>query len=209
LQILGEKLKAPVTHLLDYAVSGVVVEWREVTDVNEVTKTEPVTRAAPEPQLPPALSPGGKPSAEPPQETSRADYFAWKPGDVEIVEPTLAHAPVEPKVKTKRNALFPVENVTVFVNDDIAYRAWIEAHPGGYVVNTDINSARMPNPEYVALHRATCRFISNFDARETGAFTARGFIKVCADETAPLSKWTTAHGRADGSFTGKCRCLSL
>ena len=40
------------------------------------------------------------------------------------------------------------ENVLLFDGDDEAYRAWLVAHPGGYVLNT----RRGIDPGYMVLH---------------------------------------------------------
>ena len=48
-----------------------------------------------------------------------------------------------------------------FLNDDRSYRQWLEAHPKGYV----INSNRRPGASYLVLHRATCWTISRLFGR--------------------------------------------
>lgn len=40
----------------------------------------------------------------------------------------------------------------VFGNDDEGYRNWLEAHPNGFVLNTN----RSPTASYLMLHRANC-----------------------------------------------------
>ncbi len=71
-----------------------------------------------------------------------------------------------------------------FVDDELGYKRWIAAHPGGYVVNT----YRTPGPTYLKLHRATCRTISGSPARGI-RWTSGGYAKVCADDRAELDRW--------------------
>lgn len=110
-----------------------------------------------------------------------------------------------PPPKAIKPSIAPaVAGVQEFSGDDRAYQEWVTNHPQGFVVNTN----QRGNPAYMALHRATCRHISNFDTREQGAFTERDLMKVCSTEVDRLKEWAKAHGRKDGSFTGKCPCTS-
>jgi hypothetical protein len=70
--------------------------------------------------------------------------------------------------------------VQTFLNDDLGYQRWLEAHPDLYVLNAERTprpSYLMPRPSYLMLHRATCRTISGTPARGT-QWTA-DYIKVC------------------------------
>src|SRR5687768_255975 len=90
----------------------------------------------------------------------------------------------------------------IFANDDQGYLSCLERHPGGFVLN--IRSLR--DPSYVVLHRATCPTIRDKERkREPGAFTARGYRKVCAESLEELRLWARAVGREDGSFSKLCR----
>lgn len=76
-------------------------------------------------------------------------------------------------------------------------------HPQGFVLNT---RAR-PDPNYMVLHAATCASISS-SAAAPGAYTSRGYRKICAETTAEISEWVRNNGRPDGTFSKICgRCL--
>src|SRR4051812_29116728 len=77
-----------------------------------------------------------------------------------------------------------------FVSDDDGYLSWLAANPTGFVVN----SHRVPVPEYLVLHRASCRSI-NTGARNN--WTTTGYIKTCSPSVAPLEAWAgqVASGR--------------
>lgn len=117
------------------------------------------------------------------------------------VAPQKSENTASPVTKSKP-ATIKQEGLIKFVDDDAGYRKWIENNPQGFVVNTP----RTPNPQYMALHRATCGHVSNFATREPGAFTERDYIKICSADVGHLGEWAKAHGRTDGSFTGNCNC---
>ncbi len=50
-----------------------------------------------------------------------------------------------------------------FKDDDRGFLRWIAEHPDGFVVNT----YRNPSPQYLRLHRASCRSISGKPANGT------------------------------------------
>jgi hypothetical protein len=106
--------------------------------------------------------------------------------------------------KAKINPTPAVAGVQEFSSNDKAYQEWVTKHPQGFVINTN----QGVSPEYMALHKATCGHVSNFDNREQGAFTERGYMKVCSTEIDQLREWAKVHGRTDGSFTGNCKCAS-
>jgi hypothetical protein len=89
----------------------------------------------------------------------------------------------------------------VFDSDDSVYLAWLTAHPDGFVINT----RRRSDPEYIVLHRATCRTISRPTAiTRPGGFTERSYIKICAGSVEELRRWARGSGRPDGSFSKAC-----
>jgi len=63
--------------------------------------------------------------------------------------------------------------VVEFKDDDGGYESWVSAHPDLFVLNT----ARTPAPNYLMLHRATCRTISGVPAR--GSRWTGDYIKYC------------------------------
>jgi len=92
-----------------------------------------------------------------------------------------------------------------FTDDDAGYLRWLGDHPSGYVVNT----WRLPSPNYMVLHRANCRSISEYTAHSApGAFTERQYSKACAETVSDLRRWVRANGQPDGSFTSEAcpRC---
>ena len=85
-----------------------------------------------------------------------------------------------------------------FIDDDEGYHEWVAANPEGLVLNL----RRLPDPNYVILHRATCRTISK--ARPLGAYTARGYRKVVSREETELAALAGREGRPDCSFSSRC-----
>lgn len=75
------------------------------------------------------------------------------------------------------------EAALVFSEDEDGYRAWIETHPTGYV----LNSYRTPSPTYLKLHRASCGRIRGTPPR--GSTWTSPYIKVCANERADIEWW--------------------
>ena len=65
------------------------------------------------------------------------------------------------------------------------YFEWLDAHLGGFVVNT-----RRPivSANYLVLHRSSCRTIRR-SRGAPGALTARSYQKVCADRRVELEEW--------------------
>ena len=93
----------------------------------------------------------------------------------------------------------------IFNSDsDAPYRAWIAAHPQGWVVNT-----RKPaDPGYLVLHRARCPHISR-DTASDGQWTTQAYQKICAATLDDLRSFARAVGRADGSFSKECaHCMA-
>jgi len=86
-----------------------------------------------------------------------------------------------------------------FCNDDLSYLAWTTAHPSGFVLN--VRSS--PDPDYVVLHRADCKSISN-SQQTPGAFTGRNYRKICAASVVELRLAAKREGRSDGSFSKRC-----
>ena len=87
-----------------------------------------------------------------------------------------------------------------FSNDDLGYLAWVGAHPDGFVLNV----RRVPDRDRVAvLHRASCKSISN-ETYAPGAYTGRGYRKVCAITEAELNLAAKSEGRSDGTFSKRC-----
>ena len=86
-----------------------------------------------------------------------------------------------------------------FSEDDVSYLAWTEAHPNGFVLNV----SRTPDPDYVVLHRASCKSIST-DKRAPGAYTGRGYRKICALSEGELRLAAKSEGRSDDTFSKRC-----
>ena len=86
-----------------------------------------------------------------------------------------------------------------FSDDDASYLAWIAAHPNGFVLNVH----RPPDPRYVILHRADCTSIAN-GTHAPGAYTGRGYRKICATSETELKLAAKSEGRSDGTFSKRC-----
>jgi hypothetical protein len=76
--------------------------------------------------------------------------------------------------------------VVSFENDDSGHRAWLHAWPIGFVLNCN----RHPTSDYLILHRATCRFITELDPRMK-TFTGE-YIKVCSTDRRAVKQWARA-----------------
>jgi hypothetical protein len=92
----------------------------------------------------------------------------------------------------------PGPGIEIFQDDDAGYLAWLEAHPAGFA----LNMARSPRPNYLILHRATCRTISGRPTRD-GPWTGP-YIKVCSDDQLQIAAWTGQHIGAAPRRCGVC-----
>ncbi|MPZ24517.1 MAG: hypothetical protein GEU28_13520 [Dehalococcoidia bacterium] len=94
------------------------------------------------------------------------------------------------------------DRVTIFLDDDGGYRAWLAANPGGLV----INSYRIPSANYLRLHQATCRTIDGDPSR--GSRWTADYLKACAADIGSLHEW--ARRRTGGTLIPCriCRPLS-
>lgn len=92
--------------------------------------------------------------------------------------------------------------IAEFDDDEAGYLDWLSRNPQGFVINTP----RGRPTNYMVLHRATCRSISQYNRMaRPGGFTERDYIKICAPDVAGLQDWTRQHGRSDGSFSQVCQ----
>jgi hypothetical protein len=89
--------------------------------------------------------------------------------------------------------------VEIFVDREEAYLAWVDAHPRGFV----LNATRNPMPNYLQLHGAWCSYVSSRH-REPGAYTERGYIKICAEDRQALETW--AEITTGGQVAWPCYC---
>ena len=85
-----------------------------------------------------------------------------------------------------------------FTDNDDGYMAWLAANPTGFVVNV----RAVAGPNYVVLHRASCRFIAT--PRDDRAYTGRGYHKVVSERLDDLRAYAKSIGRWDGSFSQSC-----
>jgi hypothetical protein len=90
----------------------------------------------------------------------------------------------------------------LFSDKDQDYKAWLEEHPMGYVVNTSAGRSQV----YYVLHRATCRALLKEVQRRgdvPGALTGR-YIKVCSAERTPLALLAWVRERRSAGFSKLC-----
>jgi hypothetical protein len=78
-------------------------------------------------------------------------------------------------------------SVREFRDDDGGHRAWLVAHPDGYVINI----ARSHNASTARLHHAGCWTI-NGQSTHGGPWTVP-YVKVCATKLAELDRWAINH----------------
>jgi hypothetical protein len=92
--------------------------------------------------------------------------------------------------------------VIPFKDDDKKYQAWAEAHPDGFVINTD----RRINRKYLSLHKASCRRIRDCNRMaRPGGYTERAYIKICSGDLEALRQWAQEHGSPKEGFTQGCK----
>lgn len=85
-----------------------------------------------------------------------------------------------------------------FRNDDAGYLRWLEANPNGFVVNSSTN----PRPNYLILHRASCKHISSANWSN---WTTGDFIKTCSPNIDPLSRWARQDVGGELQPCGMCK----
>jgi len=91
----------------------------------------------------------------------------------------------------------------VFKNNEKDYLRWIEKNRNGFVLNTSKKISHEFKFKYLVLHKATCKTIRKLMKNmEYGAFTERGYIKVCANSQAELLRWIGEQG--GNRFTNRC-----
>jgi hypothetical protein len=85
-------------------------------------------------------------------------------------------------------------NITIFVDNDNGFFAWLESNPDGYF----INSERNPKPTYIVLHRPSC---PHFKSPNKLHWT-KDYVKFCSSNRADLEQWATG---AVGGDPAPCR----
>lgn len=88
-------------------------------------------------------------------------------------------------------------NFAIFVDDDSGYKNWINSNPKGLV----LNSYRIPKPDYLILHSASCGHIST-DQR--GNWTTHDFIKICSTRLNDLEEWSNENAGANLTLCSPC-----
>ena len=121
----------------------------------------------------------------------------WRTRDVNLDHETLLFVRAG-NDRPDTSARSMSQGLVYFDSDDAGYLDWLARNRDGYVVNV----RRKLTPDYVVLHRATCRSIAV--SRETGAYTERGYRKLCGPTMADVIEAPTWCGRRRGSFTGRC-----
>ena len=69
-----------------------------------------------------------------------------------------------------------------FTDDDPSYLEWIAQHPDAFV----LNSYRKPTREYLKLHQASCRTVTELPVN--GRHWTVDYLKTCGDRT-ELESW--------------------
>lgn len=88
---------------------------------------------------------------------------------------------------------------SIFQDSEQEYQDWIKTNPDGYVLTT----VRGISTDYMSLHRATCRMISQYMSNMAeDAFTGQKYIKICSTNPTELSNWIRTNG--GNGFTKLC-----
>ena len=89
----------------------------------------------------------------------------------------------------------------VFDEGDESFLAWMAEHPNGFVLNRR-SSGKSSN--YLVLHGSGCRMVSSYSGvARPGAFTTRGYVKICSTELDELRSYARRECGSD-DFTGHC-----
>ncbi len=86
-----------------------------------------------------------------------------------------------PRGEGPPEAEFRVAGIARFHDGDSGFLAWLQDHPGGYV----LNSHRNPRPSYLVLHRSGCRHLTSPNALRWTA----NYVKFCSPDRAKLENW--------------------
>jgi hypothetical protein len=86
--------------------------------------------------------------------------------------------------------------ITFFRDDDSGFSGWLDAHPGGYFINTERN----PGPKYLVLHHSSCPHFS----RNTGLHWTKDYVKICADDRQGLEEWAADATGGEVTLCGTC-----
>ncbi len=96
----------------------------------------------------------------------------------------------------------------VFDRSDKDYFWWLATYPGGWVVN----SWRIPDPDGLTLHHATCASIAwrpqdSEPAAPGFTYTEGRTIKICALERTELEAWAHMNVEASGKLEPCGACM--
>jgi hypothetical protein len=86
-----------------------------------------------------------------------------------------------------------------FRDDDGGYRAWLIAHPDGYVINI----ARSRSAREARLHQVSCPTLLP-DRIASGAALTGQYVKVCADLLVELERWAKDYVKQSIPRCGSC-----
>lgn len=90
----------------------------------------------------------------------------------------------------------------VIEDNDKEYQKWLGGNSEGYILSLKQNRTI----GYISLHRSTCYHISRYDKRHLeGAFTERGYIKICSNKIRNLKKWINNNLEDNAEITITCK----
>ena len=92
-------------------------------------------------------------------------------------------------------------SATVFDAGDRPFLDWMLHNPEGFV----LNAASGIGNRYLWFHRTSCHHITGYTkAQSDGAFTSRGYIKVCSSNAGDLVEWA-ARNRIGATSYKSCK----
>jgi len=103
-----------------------------------------------------------------------------------------------PNAKESHESLGSSGELTVFLDDDAGYLAWLKANPGGFVLNAN----RSPTRGYLKLHRATCWSINGTPPR--GELWTSVYLKACSPSRLRVESWSRNKVGAEPERCGQC-----
>ena len=84
-------------------------------------------------------------------------------------------------------------------DDDEGYRAWMQRHPGGYVINIQ----RSHNPTDAHLHNADCRTLT--DQLDRDVSLTGPYVKICGETLTEVEEWAAKSVGESIQPCGTCR----
>jgi hypothetical protein len=104
-----------------------------------------------------------------------------------------------PRIRLRKESLMLSalpSGIALFRDDDEGFFGWLGSTPDGFFINTE----RMPNPNYLVLHRPQCPHFKGGDSLHW----TKDYIKLCGTDRESLERWSTETVGGDITLCGSC-----